>query len=115
TQPQGPSTSGSHERYKSEERLAWEEEFDCIKKMREWILETEVISEEKLDKLEKESKTKIKNIQKQAWHDYIAVFEIEKEEAIQLIKNLEDEGASALAEALRTAYEPSLKDIYGTV
>ena len=115
TQPQGHSTSGSHERYKSEERLAWEEEFDCIKKMREWILETEVISEEKLDKLEKESKTKIKNIQKQAWHDYIAVFEIEKEEAIQLIKNLEDEGASALAEALRTAYEPSLKDIYGTV
>lgn len=115
TQPQGHSTSGSHERYKSEERLAWEDEFDCIKKMREWILETEVISEEKLDKLEKESKTKIKNIQKQAWHDYIAVFEIEKEEAIQLIKNLEDEGASALAEALRTAYEPSLKDIYGTV
>lgn len=115
TQPQGHSTSGSHERYKSEERLAWEEEFDCIKKMREWILETEVISEEKLDKLEKESKTKIKNIQKQAWHDYIAVFEIEKEEAIQLIKNLEDEDASALAEALRTAYEPSLKDIYGTV
>ena len=38
TQPQGHSTSGSHERYKSEERLKWEEEFDPIKKMREWIL-----------------------------------------------------------------------------
>lgn len=115
TQPQGHSTSGSHERYKSEERLAWEEEFDCIRKMREWILNTEVIDEESLEKLEKESKTKIKSIQKQAWDDYIAVFETEKEEAIQLIKSLNDEGATTLAEALRTSYEPSLKDIYGAV
>ncbi len=70
TQPQGHSTSGSHERYKSKERLAWEEEFDCIKKFREWILENELASPEQLDRLEAEAREKTRNDKNAAWKAY---------------------------------------------
>lgn len=66
TQPQGHSTSGSHERYKSKERLAWEEEFDCIKKMREWILENAISTEDELASIEKEAKDYVRREQKSA-------------------------------------------------
>src|SRR5690554_1533472 len=115
TQPQGHSTSGSHERYKTKERLEWEREFDCISKMRSWMLETQVCSNEELEELEKESKDKIKTIQQQVWKDYLAVFATEKEEAIKLVYDLNNEQAYKLAEELRLMYEPSLKDIYGLV
>jgi TPP-dependent pyruvate/acetoin dehydrogenase alpha subunit len=55
TQPQGHSTSGSHERYKSAERLAWEKEWDCISQMRGWLIENALATEEDLEKIEKES------------------------------------------------------------
>lgn len=115
TQPQGHSTSGSHERYKTKERLEWEKEFDCISKMRNWMIETEVCSAEELDELEKESKDTVKKIQQKAWKDYLAVFETEKEEAIGLVRDLNNDQAYQLAEQLRVMYEPSLKDIYGLV
>jgi 2-oxoisovalerate dehydrogenase E1 component len=66
TQPQGHSTSGSHERYKSKERLAWEEAFDCLKKMREWILEQNIATAEVLDTIEKEAKDYTRQEQKAA-------------------------------------------------
>jgi len=69
TQPQGHSTSGSHERYKSKERLAWEEEFDCIKKMREWMLEQEIATQEELDSIEIEAKAYARQEQKAASDD----------------------------------------------
>ena len=56
TQPLGHSTSGSHERYKSEERLKWEKDYDCIKKMRQWILDNNIISSKDLDKIEDDAK-----------------------------------------------------------
>ena len=71
TQPQGHSTSGSHERYKSKERLAWEEEFDCIKKMREWLLENAIASEEDLIAIENDAKEYAKKAQKEALDEYI--------------------------------------------
>lgn len=67
TQPQGHSTSGSHERYKSKERLEWEAEFDCVTKMREWMLENHIASVEELDNLEKTALSLVKNSQKEAW------------------------------------------------
>jgi 2-oxoisovalerate dehydrogenase E1 component len=115
TQPQGHSTSGSHERYKTIERLEWEKEFDCINKMRNWMLATEVCSEEELNELEKESKDTIKKIQQKAWKDYLAVFETEKGEAIELVRELSNDQVYKLAEELRVMYEPNLKDIYGLV
>ncbi|MGZ5281587.1 MAG: alpha-ketoacid dehydrogenase subunit alpha/beta [Bacteroidia bacterium] len=69
TQPQGHSTSGSHERYKSKERLAWEEEFDCIKQMREWMLVNAISTTEELDAIEKESKDYVRQEQKAAFED----------------------------------------------
>lgn len=71
TQPQGHSTSGSHERYKSKERLEWEHEFDCIKKFREWIIAQGYISEADLGRLEKEDQKSVEGDRKRAWDDYM--------------------------------------------
>jgi pyruvate/2-oxoglutarate/acetoin dehydrogenase E1 component/TPP-dependent pyruvate/acetoin dehydrogenase alpha subunit len=71
TQPQGHSTSGSHERYKSKERLEWEHEYDCIKKFREWILAQGYITAEELDKLEKEDQSSVEQDRKRAWEAYM--------------------------------------------
>jgi 2-oxoisovalerate dehydrogenase E1 component len=70
TQPQGHSTSGSHERYKSKERLKWEADYDCMRKMREWILEKDLCSVEELDTLEKESKATAKGAKDAAWKTF---------------------------------------------
>ncbi len=67
TQPQGHSTSGSHERYKSKERLAWEAEHDCIRKMRQWIIEEVMILPEEVDAIEKEAKQSAKQGKERAW------------------------------------------------
>jgi len=66
TQPLGHSTSGSHERYKSKERLEWESEYDCIKKMREWILENKIVTAKELDKIESESKKHVSDSKNEA-------------------------------------------------
>ncbi|MEV4885402.1 transketolase [Chitinophaga ginsengisegetis] len=71
TQPQGHSTSGSHERYKSKERLSWEREFDCNVKMRSWIIENALCEEETLRAVEAEAKVKAQNARKAAWEKYI--------------------------------------------
>lgn len=67
TQPQGHSTSGSHERYKSKERLAWEAEHDCLRKMREWIIDEVMILPEELDAIEQEAKQAAKEAKEAAW------------------------------------------------
>jgi 2-oxoisovalerate dehydrogenase E1 component len=72
TQPQGHSTSGSHERYKSPERLKWETEYDCIRKMREWMLAQSVISEPELVAVEKEDRETVEGIRRLAWDAYLA-------------------------------------------
>ncbi|MBK7407755.1 MAG: transketolase [Saprospirales bacterium] len=70
TQPQGHSTSGSHERYKSPERLQWEREHDCIRKMREWMITKGIATAEQLDNLEKDSKTYVRQCRDRAWKAY---------------------------------------------
>lgn len=70
TQPLGHSTSGSHERYKSEERLAWEEEFDCLAKFREWIIAEGIAEEKELEEWEKEDKRTVEQARKTAWEAY---------------------------------------------
>jgi pyruvate/2-oxoglutarate/acetoin dehydrogenase E1 component/TPP-dependent pyruvate/acetoin dehydrogenase alpha subunit len=71
TQPQGHSTSGSHERYKKPERLAWEKEWDCIKQMREWILENALAEEDELYTIEMNAKMFVKESKQKAWDKYI--------------------------------------------
>jgi pyruvate/2-oxoglutarate/acetoin dehydrogenase E1 component/TPP-dependent pyruvate/acetoin dehydrogenase alpha subunit len=67
TQPQGHSTSGSHERYKSKERLQWEDEFDCIRKMREWMISSALATELELDEVESQAKVAVADARKRAW------------------------------------------------
>lgn len=86
TQPQGHSTSGSHERYKSEERLAWEKEWDCLAKMKEWILSNNIAGEEDLSKIEDSAKSKVREEKNTAWTNYLSPIREEVDKATELIK-----------------------------
>ncbi|MDD1523956.1 alpha-ketoacid dehydrogenase subunit alpha/beta [Riemerella anatipestifer] len=97
TQPQGHSTSGSHERYKSEERLNWEAEYDGLKQFREWILnysieidgQTEILATaEELDAMDKEAKKEVKEGQKRAWEDYQNAIKAVKEKGLSAVEKL---------------------------
>jgi len=69
TQPQGHSTSGSHERYKSKDRLAWEEEHDCLLQMRKWMIASAVATEAEMDEMEATAKKYVREVQKQVWNE----------------------------------------------
>ncbi len=88
TQPQGHSTSGSQERYKSKQRLEWEHEFDCIKKFREWILTQGYITADQLDQFEKEDQRSVEEERKRAWDAYINPILSERSEVASLIDQL---------------------------
>ncbi len=80
TQPQGHSTSGSHERYKSKERLAWEAEHDCIRKMREWIINDVMVLPEDVDAIEREAKRSAKESRDKAWKDFTS--DVKKDQSV---------------------------------
>lgn len=86
TQPQGHSTSGSHERYKSKERLAWENEFDCIRKMREWIINQNISSADELDDVEKAAKATAKRIKDQSWKRFNEGIQRDQQELVILLE-----------------------------
>ena len=87
TQPQGHSTSGSHERYKSAERLEWEKEWDCIKQMREWVLENALAEEEELIKIEEDAKEFVKQSKLAAWDKYSAPIKQQVTKTVELLAN----------------------------
>lgn len=87
TQPQGHSTSGSHERYKSEERLKWEVEFDCNRRFKEWIIKEGVAKEEELIAIDQESANKAKEARSKAWTDFTNPIKKERDELIKIIDN----------------------------
>lgn len=89
TQPQGHSTSGSHERYKSAERLQWEKDFDCNLKMRQWILEKGIVdSEETLIEIEKDAKKSVREAKARAWKNYITPIKKVQKEVFGMLKEL---------------------------
>nr|MBX2845790.1 transketolase [Saprospiraceae bacterium] len=88
TQPQGHSTSGSHERYKSEERLAWEKDHDCLKKLQEWILTKELATEEELEEIRTSAEVKAKEAMKKAWKNFLEPIEEDKRAFLDIIKPL---------------------------
>lgn len=90
TQPQGHSTSGSHERYKSEERLTWERENDCNKRYREWILENKIATEEELKNVEKNVKKLVRNARKEAWEEFLSPHREQKKKLVNLLTNVAD-------------------------
>lgn len=98
TQPQGHSTSGSHERYKSKERLAWEADHDCIKKMREWIINEVMVLPEEVDELEREAKRAAKESRDLAWKAFME--DVKKDENIILDILTKAESNSNVAEQI---------------
>ena len=88
TQQQGHSTSGSHERYKTKERLQWEKDWDCLTKMRAWVLENALASEEEIMEIEGEAKVYANEARIQAWKSYDEPIQLQKIKALQLIEEL---------------------------
>ena len=123
-QPQGHSTSGSHERYKSEERLIWETEFDCIEKFKEWILKfnangNTIASEEELEAIHKEAKTHVRDQKNAAWKEFTTDIQEDLAEAIQVMKAVASESSNRVfiekeIEQLEKTFEPIRKDVLST-
>ncbi len=116
TQPQGHSTSGSHERYKSKERLTWEDEHDCLLKMRKWMEDTAIATSEEIDRLEDTAKKHVRGCQREAWDEFNAAIKLELDEANILLQNLAQTSAQTekllqLATTLTTTVDPSRRDI----
>ena len=116
TQPQGHSTSGSHERYKSKERLQWEVDFDCLVKMRKWMVENALATEQELDQVEEEAKNLVKEGRRKAWEAYTQSIKTDLQTALSLIDSLAKdlgnrEDLLKYRSALATAIDPGKKDI----
>ncbi|MEQ6123322.1 thiamine pyrophosphate-dependent enzyme [Pseudotenacibaculum sp. MALMAid0570] len=130
TQPQGHSTSGSHERYKSKERLQWEQDFDCIAKMREWILGFElegangetlkfVESEEELIAIDKNAKKEVSAAKRNAWNAFIGEIKNEVTEAASILDKIAAKSSNGtfitkLKNDLISIAEPIRKDVLST-
>lgn len=110
TQPQGHSTSGSHERYKSKERLEFEVKMDCLKKMREWLVDEGLATTGELDELEEEAKTEVDRLREEAWQAYLKPLQDEREELLGLLDKLTNELPADSAAEIRR-YMEELRDI----
>jgi pyruvate/2-oxoglutarate/acetoin dehydrogenase E1 component len=115
TQPQGHSTSGSHERYKNKDRIAWENEFDCMLQMRKWMIESAISNEEELNEIEANAKIYIRNCQKKAWADFNAGIKSELDTAIKLVEGTQKPELIHLASQLKSSVDPSRKDVIAMV
>ena len=113
TQPQGHSTSGSHERYKSKERLQWEQDFDCVRQMRNWIITNALASEEELNAIEELAKEKVREAKTAAWKNYLEPIKKELAEVFTLLQLLPDT-QQVIAE-LQAIKEPNRRDIHSAV
>jgi len=116
TQPQGHSTSGSHERYKDTDRLAWEAEYDCNAQMRKWMIENNIASDEELVVIEKNIKKAVRDGKKAAWSAFINPLKAEKNEAILLLERVAKTSTNVvfitkLKNDLASIDEPLRKDI----
>jgi pyruvate/2-oxoglutarate/acetoin dehydrogenase E1 component/TPP-dependent pyruvate/acetoin dehydrogenase alpha subunit len=113
TQPQGHSTSGSHERYKNEERLAWEKEWDCLKQMKAWILANALAEEEELQTIEENALAFVKESKQRAWNKYIHPL---KEFVVNAVKVLNhaahlNPAIQAIVNDLNSLSEPMRRDV----
>ncbi|MEO0506761.1 MAG: thiamine pyrophosphate-dependent enzyme [Bacteroidota bacterium] len=116
TQPQGHSTSGSHERYKSPERLQWEKDNDCNKRFREWVLENKIATEEELKTLERSIKQQVRNAKKEAWAEFLAPQKQGKKELLHILEQVSGQSPNRvfvqkLRNDLEAIEEPLKKDL----
>ena len=120
TQPQGHSTSGSQERYKTPERLAWENHWECKKQMREWIIENALASDNELLEIEVTAKKFVKQSKQNAWAKYITPIKTRVNEVISLLENnignqQNKKDFQKLINELRDNNEPLRRDIMKTL
>ena len=121
TQPQGHSTSGSHERYKSPERLEWERQWDGLKKMKEWIIENNLASDDELSDVEDHAKQFVRDSRAKAWEKYLAPIRKQVSQAVDLInslaKNLPQQASRLLklSSELVANHEPLRRDVLKTL
>lgn len=121
TQPQGHSTSGSHERYKSSERLSFEKDYDCITKFKEWIYEFGIATEDELNEIEQETKQYVGEQRKIAWTKYHQLIINERDEIIQLFSNIQNqqteykESIEQIIQSLKNAIDIQRKDIFESI
>ena len=116
TQPQGHSTSGSHERYKTKERLDWENDFDGIRRMREWILKEKIATAEKLDKIEEDAVKRAREARQIAWDNYMGPLKDKKKDFINMVdittcNCAKTDKIDAIKKELKMVGEPIRKDI----
>jgi len=119
TQPQGHSTSGSHERYKNEDRLSWESEFDCLKQMTKWLIENSFATEEELDAIVNQAKNEVLEGKKAAWNAFVSPLKAEQTELVSLLREIAKTSQSSsyieqLANELAAIKEPIRKEILST-
>ncbi|MFZ1634955.1 MAG: thiamine pyrophosphate-dependent enzyme [Chitinophagales bacterium] len=119
TQPQGHSTSGSHERYKSKERLEWEAEWDCIQKMKSWMIASSIATDEQLQGFTAEAKETAKAQQKSAWNQHLMSIKADMDVLFSLLSQLEansnnSSGVAGVLQSLRSAIDPVRRDLMHT-
>jgi pyruvate/2-oxoglutarate/acetoin dehydrogenase E1 component len=119
TQPQGHSTSGSHERYKNAERLAWETEFDCLKQMKKWLVENGFSTDENLDSIASQAKKDVLEGKKAAWNAFVSPIKVEQLELVNILKEIAETSKNSafieqFASDLAAIKEPLRKDILST-
>ena len=118
TQPIGHSTSGSHERYKSKKRLAWEKRNDCNLRMRDWILDNGIATQSELELIESDSKVFVKKAKEEAWDSYSNPIKNSRLDIIPLLNDLKNDfnnfGLDSIVEELERIKEPHNKDILST-
>jgi 2-oxoisovalerate dehydrogenase E1 component len=108
TQPQGHSTSGSHERYKSKKRLQWEEKYDCIRQFRQWIEKKALASAEELDAIERDAVEYVKNERRAAWDEYQAEIKIDLHNVCEILSEM---GLNESVSTLKSTVNPMRRDI----
>jgi pyruvate/2-oxoglutarate/acetoin dehydrogenase E1 component/TPP-dependent pyruvate/acetoin dehydrogenase alpha subunit len=120
TQPQGHSTSGSQERYKTPERLAWENQWECRKQMREWIIENALANDSELHEIEVAAKKFVKQSKQNAWEKYVTPLRNQVNEAVTLLQNEAENRTNKseiqkLAAELASNREPLRRDVMRTI
>jgi len=120
TQPQGHSTSGSHERYKTKERLAWEDEHDCLLQMRKWMIASAIATEAEMDAIETTAKQYVRDCQRKVWNELCDEIRVELNEAARLIEKLaenvpEQQELLTVASELRDCVDPGRKDVVSAI
>ncbi len=121
TQPQGHSTSGSHERYKGTERLEWEREWDCIKKMKEWIVSANIATHEELNTIDHSAKEEVRECKARAWEKFLAPIKAQANKTAELIQGMMVSDMDTyqylqqLADELRNNTEPLRRDVMHTL